>query len=950
MYATDASIYEATPYAVAFPMDTDDVATIVDVCADHGIPVLPRGAGTSLAGQTVNEALVLDISRQMDEVISVDPDAKRATAQPGVTLGRLNTHANEYNLKFAPDPAWGDKSTLGGAIGNNSSGAHSLKYGMTDAYVESCEVVLTDGTVTRLGEVPVDELRENADPSGSRLERIYAAVLGIIDDNRDLIERAYPDLKRNVSGYNLAQLPAEADGGAVNIARILAGSEGTLGVVTEATVSLEPVPAAAATSLLCYEDLIDAMRDVSIILDREPAAIEVVDDVLLDLARETAEFADVCDRLPAGTNAALLVEFYGETAADASSRVDGLLADRVLTEGTSTDIPSSKPQYAFDALEATTDAERDKLWKLRKSGLPILLSRTTDEKHIAFIEDTAIPPTNLPDYVEGVQEILDDHGTFAAFYAHAGPGVLHIRPLIDVKSTAGVAQMESIADAVTNLVVEYDGSIAGEHGDGRARTQWNKKQYGEDVMAIFRQVKRAFDPQCLLNPGQVYGDVSLTENLRFGPDYDLDVPFDPTLHWRNDNGFQGMVELCHGCGGCRGDQDTTGGIMCPTFRAEDEEVYATRGRANMLRQALSDGIDDMDVTSDEFVKSVMDHCVGCKGCARDCPSEVDMAKLKAEITHQYHEEHGASLRDHLFANINTVAKLGSRLAPVSNWLADNAVTKRVLERTVGIASDRTLPQFQRRTLRNRLAARDHRLTDAESNRNVVLVPDTFTNYVSPEAGEAAVSVLQSASVSVTLSDVEDLGRPAFSKGMLDVARNRAQQAVDELVEYVDQGYDIVVVEPSDAVLLQEDCTDLLDSTAAERVTSNSYGVCEYLDRFGLDENLSGKAGGSSIAYHGHCHQQAAKRDHHAVAVLRRVGYEVDPLDSTCCGMAGSFGYEAEHAELSRSIGEQLFAQVDDSQAMTVTAPGASCRSQLASRGGDEAKPATPIEFVAEAIE
>ncbi|WP_339104925.1 FAD-linked oxidase C-terminal domain-containing protein [Haloterrigena salinisoli] len=992
LYATDASAYEVTPIAVAFPESTADVGGIVEYCAERGIPVLPRGGGTSLAGQTVNRAVVLDFTRYMNDILEIDPDGRTATVQPGTILGTLNEALAPHDLKFAPDPAWGDKSAVGGAIGNNSTGSHSLKYGKTDAYVEECEAVLADGTVTTFGEVTLEEIAERADPEGDLEERIYAEVERILEDEADLIEEAYPDLKRNVSGYNLDRLVAEARGeelpggegsattessrseggetaeagepGTVNLARLLAGSEGTLAIVTEATLALEPVPETKAVALLCYPDLHEAMRDVEPILAHDPAAVEVLDDVLIDLARDTAEFGPVTEMLPEGTNAVLLVEFYAEDADHGEEQVAGLLTDRVPSATPAGEPAEDAPRtdgaetLALEALEAYEREERAQLWKLRKSGLPILLSRTTDAKHISFIEDTAIPPENLPAFVEEFESILESHDTYASFYAHAGPGVLHVRPLVNTKTEVGLEQLHGIADDVTDLVVELGGSVSGEHGDGRARTQWNRKLYGDELWQTFQDLKTAFDPDWLLNPGQVVfreeDPTDLREHLRFDPDYEFEAGFEPELEWDNDNGMQGMVELCHGCGGCRGEQETTGGVMCPTYRASREEITATRGRANALRQAMSGDLDPEEAVSDEFVEEVMGLCIGCKGCAIDCPSEVDMAKLKAEVTHEYHQRNGATLRDRLFANVATLSKVGSKLAPFSNALPNLPGARKVLEATVGIASDRPLPTFRVRTFRDWFDQRGRaRVSESEADRHVVLYPDTYTNYSHPEAGKAAVRVLEAANVHVTVPDeLGDTGRPAFSKGFLEKARETARENVSKLAPLVEDSREIVVIEPSDAVMFQLDYLDLLSDERAERVAAATYGVCEYVDTFRLDEEIvfDESAATEALTYHGHCHQKAVAKDHHAVGVLRRAGYAVDPLDSGCCGMAGSFGYEAEHASMSDGIGEILYEQVDASEGDRVVAPGASCRTQLEHRPGADENPPTPIELVAKALE
>jgi FAD/FMN-containing dehydrogenase/Fe-S oxidoreductase len=960
LYATDASAYEMTPIGVVFPRHTDDVANAVSYCADHAIPVLPRGGGTSLAGQTVNEAVVLDFTTHMDGLVEYDAEARTARTQPGMRLGDLNRELAADGLKFAPDPAWGDKSVIGGAIGNNSTGSHSLKYGKTDAYIQSCEVVLADGTVTEFGEVTLAELRERADDEDGGIQAAIAReVVRIVDEEREAVEEAFPDLKRNVSGYNLDRLVDEAseeheDGSTrVNLARLLAGSEGTLAVVTEATVALEPVPETKAVALLGYPDLVTAMEDVSPILEHGPSAVEVMDDVLLDLARDTSEFGPlVHETVPRGTDAVLLVEFYAESDDEGREKVAGLLADRApeveaIAEPVDP-VETGDPARTTFAAEAHDDDERARFWKLRKSGNPILLSRTSDEKHISFIEDTAVPPENLPEYVQGFQRVLKENGTYASFYAHAGPGCLHVRPLVNTKNIEGVEQIEAISDGVTDLVVEYGGSVSGEHGDGRARTQWNRKLYGDEVFELFRDLKAAFDPQALLNPGQVCGDIDMTENLRFDPEYEFESSFEPTLNWDNDNGMQGMVELCHGCGGCRGPQETTGGVMCPTYRAAGEEVQATRGRANMLRQAMSGDLPD-DPTDPEFLAEVMDLCIGCKGCANDCPSEVDMAKLKAEVTHAHHERAGATLRERVFANVHLLSRLGSALAPVSNWATKLPGSGVIAERTLGIARERDLPEFRRETFSDWFAARGSRVPEAEATRKVLLFADTYNDHTTPEAMRAACEVLEAAGVRVDVPDTGPSGRAAHSLGFLDVARDRAERVVDDLLPRVEAGWDVVVVEPSDAVMFQKDYLDLLSGPEVETFAEYAFGVCEYLDRHGLDAEVEWSPPTESLTYHGHCHQKATKKDHHAVGVLRRAGYAVDPLDSTCCGMAGSFGYEAEHYSMSRAIGNILYEQVDASDGEVVVAPGASCRTQLGDRDERSEKPPHPVEKLAEAL-
>jgi len=953
LYATDGSIYQAKPAGVVCPRDRDDVRAAVEVATDHGVPVMPRGTGSSLAGQSVGPGcVVLDVSRHMDDIVDVDPDAKRATVQPGVVQDHLDARLDEHGLKFAPDPASSNRASVGGGIGNNSTGAHSVRYGITDAYTEELDVVLSDGSLVHTREVVLDSPEYDEIVAKDDLEaRIYETVRGLVEEHEAAIDEKYPSLKRSVSGYNLHKVIYENDDGeeVINLSKLFVGAEGTLGVIVEATVSLVTVPDSTALALYCFDDLVDAMKAVPEALEFDVSAVELMDDEVFRLAAESDGYAEYVDVIPEGTAAALMLEFDSELVDDFEEAI-GETNDFFVDEGD-----------AFDVVEAYTEEAQDDIWKLRKAAIPLLMSLEGDPKPYPFIEDATVPPEELAEYVTKFEDVLEDHGTSAAYFAHAGSGTLHIRPILNLKDTEGIEAMHSITEDVTDLVLEHHGAFSGEHGDGMARTEFNPKMYGPDLWGAFKELKTAFDPEWLLHPGNVvYRDgpedvgpdtergvgADMRENLRYGAEYQSVEP-QAALDFEDEGGFSHLVELCNGCGTCR---QTDSDVMCPTYRASQEEMQTTRGRANMLRAAISGELDEDEIHSDRFQEEVLGLCVGCKGCKSDCPTGVDLAKLKAEVKHQHHEEEGAGLREKAFADIETMSRVGSALAPLSNWVPKLPGARWAMEKTLGIAAERELPTFRRETLTDWFEARGGpQVSAADAEDRVLLFPDTYTNYSYPEPGKAAVEVLEAAGIRVEIpDDVGPSGRAAFSMGFLDKVRERAEHNVDALAPYVEDGYSVVFVEPSDAVMFQDEYRDVLDGADAEAVSAAAFGVLEYLDRKRLDEAVEWDAPGGAVAYHGHCNQKATNKDHHAVGVLRRAGYEVDPLDSSCCGMAGSFGYEAEHYDLSQAIGRILFRQVEESDAPTVTAPGASCRSQLGDREGHD-QPPHPVEKLAAAL-
>ncbi|MFB6251762.1 MAG: FAD-binding and (Fe-S)-binding domain-containing protein [Halobellus sp.] len=954
LYATDGSIYQARPAGVVLPRGIADVQATVEIASSYDLPILPRGTGSSLAGQTVgNGCVVIDFTKYMDDIVAVDTDARRATVQPGVVQDHLDERLARDGLQFAPDPASSNRATIGGGIGNNSTGAHSVRYGITDAYTEELQVVLADGSLIHTREVVLGSDEHDAIVAKDDAEaRIYQTVRELVETHEDEIEARFPDLKRSVSGYNLQKVIYENDAGeeVINLSKLFVGSEGTLGVIVEATVSLVTKPDETALALYCFDDLVDAMEAVPEALEFPVSAVELMDDEVFRLARESEGYAEYAEPIPDGTTAALMLEWDNELVDDFGAAVADTNAHFV-ESGT-----------AFDVLEAYSEADQDQLWKLRKAAIPLLMSLEGDPKPYPFIEDATVPPEELAEYVGKFENVLDTHDTSAAYFAHAGVGTLHIRPILNLKADEGIEKMHSIADDVTDLVVEHHGAFSGEHGDGMARTEFNPKMYGEDIWGAFKQLKTAFDPEWLLNPGNVvYREkasdpgpesdrgvgADMRDHLRYGPEYQSIEP-QSELDFDDEGGFSHLVELCNGCGTCR---QTDSDVMCPTYRASKEEIQTTRGRANMLRAAISGELGEDEIHSERFQREVLDLCVGCKGCKSDCPTGVDMAKLKAEVKHQYHEENGASLRSRLFGNIDALSALGSRLAPLSNLASSVPGSRRLLERVFGIAPERELPTFRSESFEEWFDRRGGATVSAdEADAKVLLFPDTYTNYTYPDAGKAAVDVLEAANVHVRVcDDLEPSGRAAFSTGLLDEATSRARHNVETLRPLVDDGWHVAFIEPSDAVMFQDEYRDLLDGPDVETVAAAAYGVMEYLDLTRADDRLDVDAPAELLTYHGHCNQKATNKDHHAVGVLRRSGYEVDPLDSGCCGMAGSFGYEAEHYDISQAIGRILFRQVEESDGAVVTVPGASCRSQLGDRPG-ESQPPHPIEKVAEALE
>lgn len=936
LYSTDGSIYEIPPLGVAFPVSEADVVAAVRLAGRHGVALLPRGGGTSLSGQTVGEALILDLSRHMHQVLNFDPDGRRITVAAGAVCEAINSRVAPQGLRFAPDPSTANRATIGGMVGNNASGSHSIKYGMTADCTASLRVVLAGGEAITTGPLAIDGPELAAIVSRDTMEAtVYRTVLDISRRYAADIAARYPDIPRNVSGYNLRDT---VRGGVVDLTRLFCGSEGTLGIVTAATLRLEPLPRFRAMALLSFADLVTAMAAIMPLRDHDVSAIELIDRLLLDLALETP-YRPVVESFPAGTAAVLAVEVEGGDPAEVGARAGRIAA-------------YARAELGVIGAEARTEpGHQREIWNMRKAAVPMMYRLPGDPKPVPFIEDMAVPPAALPAYVRGLQALFDRHGLRSFIYAHASVGCLHVRPIIPLKEPDEVQKMARIAREACELVLSLGGAMSGEHGDGLARTQWNRVMYGERLWAAFRQVKAGLDPDGLLNPGKVYAEsADLTRNHRYSAGY-LTADWAPMLDFTDQGTFQQAVELCNGCGGCR----KPTGTMCPTFRALSEEIMTTRGRANLVRGALGGRLEPGVLFTPEFRQQVLDYCIGCKGCRAECPSGVDMGKIKAEVLYHYNRRHGKPLRSRLLARVRNLYRLGSVAPGVANAVMGSGWFRRLLGRVAGLDPRRPLPPLAMAPFSARLRAAGlgpPAAAPGHNPRRVLIFPDCFVEYNHPGVGMAAVRVLERAGAEVRLAPAAACcGRPAVSEGLLDEARAAAQRNLAALLPYVEAGWDIVALEPSCTAAFRHELRELLglDHPGARRLAEHFLDVTEYLSRLldaGELDGLRAAApppGLEQIAFHGHCHQKSLRAHLPTARVLERLtGARVHLIDAGCCGMAGSFGYKREHADFSARMAD-LVREAIAQAGGAVVASGTSCTAQFQDLYGWQ--PLHPIEVL-----
>lgn len=931
LYATDASIYQIMPLGVVIPRDADDVVATVEVAARYELPVLPRGAGTSLAGQAVGAAVVVDCSKYMNRLLDVDPEARTCRVEPGHVLAELNRRLAPLGLMFGPDPASADRATVGGVLGNNATGAHSILYGMAADNVEAVHAVLADGSICTFS--PLDE---EALQARLRLEtaegRLYRALCNLADRYAPAIERDFPRHWRRASGYNLDRLLAGRRRGCLNLAEVLVGSEGTLAFVTEATLKLVPRPPHRGLGVVEFGDLIRALEAVMPILETEPAAIELLDHYLLSLTRAQPGYAPLLTWVRGDPEAILFVEFFGESEAEVRHKLDRLEA-RLARWGYQ-DAP---------ILKLLDPKAQQRAWSVRKAGLGLLLSMKGDWKPVTFVEDTSVPPEHLPEFIRRFRQVVRDHGTDAAFYAHASAGCLHCRPILNLKTAEGVRQMRQIAEAVVELVLAFGGVLSGEHGDGLSRSEFNRRLFGPELYRAMQEFKAAWDPHNRFNPGKIVNAPPMDQNLRYGPDYRAVEP-STAFAFRDMQGFARAVEQCNGMGVCR---RLHGGVMCPSFRATLEETDSTRGRANMLRAAISGRLPDGLASSEVY--RVLDLCLACKACKHECPSQVDMARLKSEFLYHYARTHRRPLRDYLFAYLPALYRLAAPFAPLVNGILGAPVVPHLLGR-LGIAPNRRLPRLHRRTFRHWFERHTPHPRAGERG-TVVLFADTFTTYNEPQVGAAAVRVLEACGWTVRLAPPVCCGRPFISKGFLDQARDRAKQVVETLAPFAEAGFPVVGLEPSCLLTLRDEVLDLLPGNAqAEAVARHAFLLGEFLSAHAEVVKEVFRPRSRLVLYHAHCHEKALAGSQAALNALALVpDQRVELIETTCCGMAGSFGYEAEHDRISRQIAQLgLVPTVETAPADAVIAvSGFSCRQQVAALTGR--RPYHLAEVLAEAL-
>jgi len=930
LYSTDASLYQIQPVGVVVARDKEDVVQAIRTAAKYGVSILPRGGGTSLAGQAVGHSLVIDCSKFMNRLLELNIDERWVRVEPGLVRDELNQQIKYTGLHFAPETATSNRANIGGMIGNNSSGTRSIVYGKTVDHLREVHAILSNGDEALFGELTSGEYHAKCQQQNFE-GNIYREVRRLVRENEAEIRARFPKVMRRVGGYNLDEFAGRENW---NLGKILTGSEGTLACIVEAKLKLEPLPKATALLVVHFSDLLESLRAVGQILQHRPAAVELLDRMIIELAHNNLDIKKLCAFIAGQPQALLLVEFFGDSADEV----------RAKTAATEMSLRAAGLGYAY--VQALAPEEQNHVWNVRKAGLGILQSMKGDAKPVAFIEDACVPTEVMPDYIAQVTAIVRRYDRELSIYGHASVGVLHVRPVLNMKAADDIKILRQISEEVFALVVKYGGAWSGEHGDGLARSYLNEKFFGPKLYQAFIELKRAFDPQNLMNPGKIVSAQSIEENLRINPAYKT-REIATHFHFHEDGGFDRAVEMCTGVGACR---KTMSGTMCPSYMATRDEEHSTRGRANALRAALTGKISTQDFTTPRL-KEVFDLCLACKGCKAECPSNVDVAKLKYEFLSHYYSEHGTPLSVRLFSRPDLLGKIGGRFASITNLALKNSGMRRVFETALGIDRRRVLPLYAKESFPLWFKKRQQH-NERKGNR-VVLFNDTFMNYHEPEIGRAAVHVLEALGYQVILANAGCCMRPAISSGRLRTALPRAETVVARLHQFVSQGHKIVGCEPSCVSAIKEDYPDFVRDRAKAKTVAANFLLIEdfvllYIEQKGLPSNRQNL--NASILYHGHCHHKALFGTSNSKAALAKMtNCAVQEIDSGCCGMAGAFGYEKRHYEISMKIGERRLipAVQAASDAQRLVANGFSCRHQIEHATGRKAQHA--IQILAELL-
>ncbi|MEC8048297.1 MAG: FAD-linked oxidase C-terminal domain-containing protein [Chloroflexota bacterium] len=926
IYSTDASIYRIVPLCVVTPKTIKDIKTLVQISNEYGIPILPRGGGSSLSGQTVNKAIVIDFTKHINKVVDVDKNSMTAIAQPGITIDQLNQILKTQNLLFTPDPSTTNRATVGGVIGNNSCGAHSIIYGKTIDNVKSLKTILSNGEDHVFKKIRFSEF-EKLILNDSFSSNLYLNSINLFKKYTDELTRRYPDIQRRVGGYNLDEINKN---GFVDLTKIIVGSEGTLATVTEAELNLVELPNSKGLLVVEFDDIIKSMEASVLALDLNPSAVEHIGEIIISEARKSPEFSSGIEYLNNNPTDIIVVEFYGENELEVKDKISHLKKKLDISG------------LSLSSTEVINPVQQKKVWDMRKAGLGLVMKKPGEAKAIPFVEDTAVSPEKLPEYVKRFDEIVRQNGTTAGYYGHASVGCLHIRPLINLKEEKDIKRMVKISDEISDLVFEFGGAFSGEHGDGIVRGAWTKKMYGEKIYHAFQDLKKSFDPKNLMNPGKIIDTPPMDENLRFGTTYKTENT-ETFLSFEKEGGFAQAIEMCNGQAACK---KIGSGYMCPSFMATRNEVDSTRGRANALRAALSGKLPIQQLNSKKLF-DVLDLCLECKTCRSECPSGVDMAKLKYEFLHQYYKNNKIPLRARLTGNIAILNKFGSYFPKIFNLINSFYLFKLASDIFLKIDRRRNLPKLAPKTF-------DKIFKEVKSDKKIaVFFNDTFTNYNHPNVGISAVKILKALDYEVKLVDKKCCGRPLISKGLLESAKKNAKYNINSIYDYVKNGAIVVGAEPSCISALKDEYPDMFpNDERVKLISKNTYLLQEILVKEGKNKNINFKKDlkKRSIAVQVHCHEKTIIGENISIDSLKMIpNSEVEKIPSGCCGMAGAFGYEKEHFDLSKQIAEErLLPFIKGLKSNTqVAITGVSCRHQIDDLS--EKDPKHILEIFAESI-